>query len=797
MDETVNTIPELDSLGDRLRITAQLDHVESATVARTAKVDGAVLELFTLQDRLVSALTGAPGSGASTDETPVSVPLVPSTIRPAGTGSGFAPPMPSIFIDGPPPPIAPDTISRDSKGGATIRAVRLVEALVFDGVLNEAIYDEVAAVGDFIQQLSDEGEAATEETEAWVFFDEEHVWVSAKMWDSAPEDEWVANDMRRDSFQIINNDNFTVVFDTFYDRRNGVAFIINPIGGFFDFEISDEANPNVDWNPVWDVRTGRFDQGWTLEMRVPFKSLRYRPGASQVWGVQLERRVMRKNETSHLTQVPIAARPGTFRISEGGTLVGLEMPTGTTRFEVKPYGIGSSSTDLTADEPFTNKGDGDWGVDAKYGVAQNLTSDFTYNTDFAQVEVDQQQVNLTRFSLFFPEKREFFLESRGTFDFGRGQRPLGRGGGPTGARSQGPHGTNGGSNVPIIFFSRRIGLEEGQTVPIIAGGRLSGKVGSLSVGALNIQTDGEPSAEALATNFTVVRLKQDILRRSAIGGMYTRRSVSVEGDRSGSNEAYGLDGTFSFYDNVHLNGYYARTRTPGFVDDDASYQAAFTYSGDLYGLQVDHLRVGDNFNPEVGFLRRDDIRRTFAAAQYSPRPQSIDAIRQMTFGVDLDYIENGTGLVETRIGRGQFNMELENSDRVNVDFTQDYEFLVEPFEITPKVTIPSGGIRFSRYVCVLPDGAAAPRLGYRVLPARSVLRRYDHRVRLSSRTPRGDATALGRAERLNQQGGSTGWGVHGDSGNRSRDLHLHAANVFFWTRPVQLRSRRGGDQPSL
>ena len=681
-------------LGDRLRITAQLVHVESATVVRTAKVDGVVLELFTLQDRVVLQLTGTPESGSWTNEAPVSVTLVPSRIRPAGTGSSLAPPMPSTVIDGPPPPVAPDTISRDSKGGATIRAVRLVEALVFDGALNETVYGEVASVGGFIQQLPDEGAAATEETEAWVFFDEEHVWVAAKMWDSAPEDEWVANDMRRDSFQIIRNDSFTVVFDTFYDRRNGVAFSINPIGGFFDFEISDEANPNVDWNPVWDVRTGRFDQGWTLEMRVPFKSLRYRPGTSQVWGIQFERRVMRKNESSHLAQVPIAARPGMFRVSESATLVGLEVPTRNTRFEVKPYGIGSSSTDLAVDKPFANKGDGDWGVDAKYGVTQNLTADFTYNTDFAQVEVDQQQVNLTRFSLFFPEKREFFLESRGTFDFGRGQRPLDRGGGQTGARNQRAPGTNRGSDVPIIFFSRRIGLEERQTVPIIAGGRVAGKVGGLSVGALNIQTNDERSAEALATNFTVVRLKQDILRRSAIGGMYTRRSVSVEGDRSGSNEAYGLDGTFSFYDNVHFNGYYARTRTPGLVNDDASYQAAFTYSGDLYGLQVDHLRVGDNFNPEVGFLRRDDVRRTFAAAQYRPRPRSIQAIRQMTFGANLDYIENGAGRVETRIGRALFNMELENSDRVNVDFTQDYEFLVEPFKITPAVTIPPGGYSF-------------------------------------------------------------------------------------------------------
>ena len=279
--------------------------------------------------------------------------------------------------------------------------------------MDEPIYDQIVSIGGFIQQLPDEGAAATEETEAWVFFDEEHVYVAARLWDSAPEDQWVANDMRRDSFQIIDNDNFSVVFDTFYDRRNGVAFMVNPIEGFFDYEISDEGNPNSDWNPVWDVRTGRFDQGWTVEMQVPFKSLRYSRASSQVWGVQFGRRVRRKNESSHLTPVPISAGPGLFRLSAAATMVGLEIPTGAMRFEVKPYGIGSSSTDLSADEPFSNRGDGDWGIDAKWGVTQNLTADFTYNTDFAQVEVDQQQVNLTRFSLFFPEKREFFLESRG------------------------------------------------------------------------------------------------------------------------------------------------------------------------------------------------------------------------------------------------------------------------------------------------------------------------------------------------------------------------------------------------
>jgi hypothetical protein len=365
--------------------------------------------------------------------------------------------------------------------------------------------------------------------------------------------------------------------------------------------------------------------------------------------------------------------------------VGLEVPEQSRRLEVKPYASGSTATDLTVDPPFSNRGDADVGVDAKWGVTQNLTADFTYNTDFAQVEVDQQQVNLTRFSLFFPEKREFFLEGRGIFDFGSGPGSLG-------GNNSGRFGAD-GSNVPVVFFSRRIGLEGGQTVPILGGGRLTGKVGALSVGALNIQTDDEPTVNAQATNFTVLRLKQDVLRRSRIGGIYTRRSVSLDG--AGVNEAYGVDAAFSFYDNVDFIGYYTRTRTPGREGDDTSYQAAFTYSGDLYGVQIDHLLVGEDFNPEVGFLRREDFRRTFVAAQYSPRPRSIESVRQFTWGTSLDYIENGAGQVETRTGQIRFNTELENSDRVNVDVVQNYELLVEPFAITPDVTIAPGGYHFA------------------------------------------------------------------------------------------------------
>ena len=596
-------------------------------------------------------------------------------------------------VDGPPAPQPPNVMSRDTAGHATVRATRLAAPLDVDGTLEEEVYEDVPAISGFIQQIPNEGEPATERTEVWVFYDAAHVYVAARLWDSAPEAQWIANDMRRDSFQIIDNDIFQVALDTFYDRRNGVAFMVNPIGGFFDYEISDEGNANSDWNPVWDVQPGRFDGGWTVEMQIPFKSLRYGPGVSQVWGIQLERRVRRKSESSYLTPVPISARPGIFRLSAAGTLVGVEAPQRSTRFEIKPYGIGSAATDRTANPPFSNRGDGDFGVDAKYGVTQNLTADFTYNTDFAQVEVDQQQVNLTRFSLFFPEKREFFLEGRGIFDFGSGPRSLGARGPNRGGRNVGPPGSGGGgSNVPVIFFSRRIGLEDGHTVPILGGGRLTGKVGLFSVGALNIQTNDEPAVDAPATNFTVVRLKRDILRRSRIGGMYTRRSVSSSGP--GSNEAYGLDAAFSFYDNVNFTGYYARTRTPGLDGDETSYQAAFTYNGDLYGVQVDHLLVGDDFNPEIGFLRRDDMRRTFVSAQYSPRPRSIDAVRQFIWGGSLDYIENGAGQVETRLAQLRFNTELENSDQLNVDFLRSYELLSEPFEVAPDVTIPVGGYSF-------------------------------------------------------------------------------------------------------
>ena len=600
-------------------------------------------------------------------------------------------------LQGPAPPVAPEVVTRDAQGRATVRATRLTEPLRVDGRLDEPVYEAVQHVTDFVQQLPDEGEPGSQRTQAWVLFDDDRLYISARCYDTAPPSEWVANEMRRDVGQLRQNDSFSVLLDTFYDRRNGLAFLVNPIGGFSDFAVSNEGNVNTDWNTVWDSRTARFDGGWTVEIEIPFKSLRYRPTTSQVWGIQLRRIIRRRTEASYLTALPISAARGNsviaglWRVSQAGSLVGIEVPAQGHNIEIKPYGIGGLTTDVEADPPTRNALDGQLGLDVKYGITRNLTADFTYNTDFAQVEADEQQVNLTRFSLFFPEKREFFLEGRGNFDFAQG-------GGVDGA------------GAPRLFFSRRIGLQAGEVVPILAGARLTGKVGAFDVGALNLQTDDQPIAGAATTNFSVLRIKRDILRRSTIGGMLTNRSRSLVGD--GSNQVYGLDTRFAFFDDVHLLGYVARTRTSGRRGRDASYLGQFAYAGDRYGLNLGHLVIEENFIPEIGFVQRDNVRRTTTSARFSPRPLSIGWVRRFSLSGGLDYVQAADDRVlETRERRVAFEVQLENSDRFTVSATDRYELLTRPFTIAAGVTLPVGGYGFRGAAATYSFGQQRPVSG--------------------------------------------------------------------------------------
>ena len=603
--------------------------------------------------------------------------------------------VPASLIDGPPAPVAPAVMARDEAGRTTVRAIRLAEGIRLDGQLDEAVYHTVPAITGFIQQVPDIGAPATEKTEAWVLFDETNVYVSARVWDSAPESQWVANEMRRDTNQLRQNDTFTAFFDTFYDRRNGFNFYTNPLGARADQQFTNEGNPNGDWNPVWDVRTGRFEGGWTVEMEIPFKTLRYRSEPPHIWGLQLRRAIRRKNEWVYLTRLPLSAGGGSgsggiFRVSAAGTLVGIEPPPASRNIEIKPYAIGGTTQNAGS----AAIRDGDYGLDVKYGITQNLTADFTWNTDFAQVEVDEQQVNLTRFNLFFPEKREFFLEGRGIFGFARG----GVGGGFGGFGGGGGGGFFGGLNAPTLFYSRRIGLQGGEVVPIVGGGRVTGKIGQFDVGALNILTDrvvpDASTPEVQGTNFTVARIRRDIFRRSSIGGIFTNRSVSLSGD--GASRAYGVDATLAFFESLQLLGYYARTDTPGRVGRNTSYQTQFDYAADRYGLQVDHLLVEDNFVPEVGFVRRDNFRRTYVQGRFSPRPRSFESIRQFRLQGSVDYILTAdTMQVETRQNQLQFSTELESSDQFGVIVNESYELLHAPFSPGPDVTIPVGPYGFT------------------------------------------------------------------------------------------------------
>ena len=591
-----------------------------------------------------------------------------------------------VVLDGPPAPIAPAVISRSTTGQATIRAIKLTAPLKLDGVLDEEVYAREKPFDGLIQVAPDFGQPATERSDIWVTYDEQNIYVTCRCHDKAPPDQWIVNELRRDTGGLRNNEHFGVLFDTFYDRRSGFAFYTNPLGARADYSVVDEGGSNTDWNPVWTSKTGRFDGGWTVEMAIPFKSLRYIAGPNQVWGLQMRRSIRHKNEWDYLTPVPrIQAGPQALnRVSSAGTLVGLDLPAAGKNIEFKPYAVARSTTDKLRKPPVNDAFTNEIGGDIKYAVTPNLTADLTLNTDFAQVEIDEQQVNLTRFSLFLPEKRDFFLEGRGIFDFGRGGSGAFGGGG----------GGGGGSDTPSLFYSRRIGLNSGAVIPINEGGRLTGKLGPWAIGIMNIQTANDPTSATKATNFSVVRLKRDVLQRSSIGMMATNRSVATAG--IGSNSAYGVDGAFLLSQALTVGTYWAQTSTTGVRGDNQSYQGRVDYSVDRYGAKAEFLSVGKNFDPQIGFRRRSDFNRSYAELRFSPRPAHMPNVRKFTWTGSGEYVAHGAGSVDARVLESRFGAEFASSDQLNVDLTHDYEFLRQPFTPSGSPTaIAPGGYSFS------------------------------------------------------------------------------------------------------
>ena len=573
----------------------------------------------------------------------------------------------------------PAIISRTANDNVTVRAVRVAEPLRIDGRLDEPVYDIVESITGFIQQEPHEGQPATEKTEAWILFDDVNLYICARNWDSHPERD-IANELRRDNGNILGNENFTFVIDPLHDRRNGYLFQTNSLGALRDMTVTDDQQ-NSAWNGIWYVKTGRFENGWTMEVAIPFKSLRYRGSGPQTWGINLRRLVKWKNEFSYLSLVPAAlGTGGVSRMASAATVVGIETPAESKNIEFKPYAVASSTTNRTAAKPFDNDGEFNAGLDFKYGLTRSLILDATYRTDFAQVEEDLQQINLTRFSVFFPEKREFFIEGQGIFDFG------------------GVQAGNSPGDVPLLFFSRQIGISRGQAVPVIGGARLTGRSGPFSIGALNIQTDDEPSARAVSTNFSALRVKRNLLRRSNVGMMATRRGPAL-GGRESPSYTVGADATLLFFKSINVTSYYAMTNKPGRNGagvTGTSYRGRLDYTDDRYGASAEHMLIDKNFAPEVGYVRRSDVRRSVAQVRFSPRPRRSAVIRKYTWQGSADYVTDAPAItLLSREVTGLFRIDFQSSDQASAEVSREYERLPAPFVISPGVIVPAGGYTYS------------------------------------------------------------------------------------------------------
>ena len=565
------------------------------------------------------------------------------------------------------------------------------------------VYTEVPSISDFVQQEPREGQPASEKTEIWVLFDERTFYLSAKCWDTEP-DRIVAKEMRRGNSAVSRDDSITLTLDTFYDRRNGFYFQTSTLGAVYDALVTDERSENMDWDTVWETRSSRFEGGWSLEIAIPFKSLRYPRGGAQIWGINVRRTVPRNEELDYLSLVPASyGRVGIWKFSSAATLVGLETPEESLNLELKPYAISTLTTDRAATPAVSNDLSGDVGFDVKYGLTKGLIADFTYNTDFAQVEVDEQQVNLTRFSLFFPEKRPFFLEGQDIFAFG--------GAGPS-------FGGQNAGDTPIMFFSRQIGLSGGRAVPIVAGGRVTGRAGGYSVGLLNIQTDDDERAGAESTNFSVVRLKRNVFGRSTIGLLATHRSEAVAS--TGSNTAYGVDARFALVSTLFIDTYYARTKTRGQSGNDTSYRGRIENNGDRYGFQAEHLRVGARFQPGGRLPPPDGLPPLVRPAPLQP-PPCLERFRPEIHVRDEPRLLPPRLDEHARVARRARGVRDSVRERraLAERYSRQFERLTEPFEIGEGVVVPAGGYTFQSVADQLQHRPAAPDCGERRVQAGS------------------------------------------------------------------------------
>ncbi len=572
-------------------------------------------------------------------------------------------------------------------------ATRAAQAPRVDGRLDDPAWLDAPVIGGFVQHEPFEGRPATERTEVRIVFDDDAVYVGAWLYDSDPAG-IVRGETRRD-VRVEDSDAFLVVFDTYRDRQNALVFGTTPAGIEYDGQVVREgtgsgiqssrqqggATPgfNLNWDGSWEVATSLDDRGWYAEFRIPFSTLRYERAGPQSWGLNLARYLRRRNEQDYWS--PVGRQFTLWRVSAAGTLEGIEAPVRRT-VQLTPYSLGSASKDYTGAAAGAEEcarlwcrfalgslsGEAALGGDAKVMLAPSLTLDLTYNTDFAQVEVDEQQINLTRFNLFFPEKRPFFLENAGIFSVGSSSQ--------------------GGGQAVEMFFSRRVGIGPGGSpVPIVGGGRLTGKVRGLTLGLLDIQTD-EVSGLVRPNNYAVGRLVRELPNRSRIGAMFINRvAPSVPGDH---NQTYVADGRLGVGEAITVDAFGAFTRTPGREGRTHAANLSAAYNTRTWVFNTTYTEVGEQFNPEVGFLERSGYRFLSLYALRHVRFGNVPWLRELRPHVSYRGYWGFDGFMQTRNVHFDTHVELANGAFFSPAFNLTREGLQAPFAIAPGVVVPPG-----------------------------------------------------------------------------------------------------------
>ncbi len=549
----------------------------------------------------------------------------------------------------------------------TIKASRITVSPKIDGHLDDPCWNFPVTAADFRQREPEENAPATEKTEIRIAYDDRNLYFAIRCYDSAPE-KIIANEMRRDN-DPSNNDYVEILLDTYNDNRNAFYFATTPTGLLVDGLIRNEGdNINLDWNGIWDCSAATDDKGWTAEIYIPLRMLRFNKSHEQTWGINIGRHIPRKREETFWKPVKREwGISGKYKVSKFGDLNGLTDLKQGGRFEFKPYVYtGAEKEYESGNKDFDSLIKG--GVDLKMRISSNIIADLTYNTDFAQVESDQEVVNLTRFDLFFPEKREFFLEGMNIFHFG--ERPNTFGGDQGASR---------------LFFSRNIGLsDDGEPLPIVGGIKSTGKVGETNYGLLNVLTDAssyynddDEYVSIDKTNYSVFRLNHNILNNSSIGAIALNKQP-VDGKEY--NRAFGIDGKFNIYKELKFTGYLAKTSTPGINNRDWSGAADLYLNSDKWGFVLKYHDVGENFDPQIGFFPRTDIKRTSFNFFYSPRPDILK-LRQSWFFTDsnINYDHNNI-MLDRQVFFGNFNL-FKNGSTLFYGFISNYEYVDEEFEI--------------------------------------------------------------------------------------------------------------------